>query len=48
VQDRFVSAPADEDAQVHPAKATKTAEVQTGGVVPAEKPAQPEPAQPEK
>jgi hypothetical protein len=42
VQDRFVSAPADEDAQVHPAKATKTAEVQTGGVAPAEKPAQPE------
>ncbi len=35
VQDRFVSAPADDDAQVQPAKATKTAEVQTGGVVPA-------------
>jgi hypothetical protein len=48
VQDRFVSAPADEDAQVHPAKATKTAEVQTGGTAPpAEKPAQPQPAQPE-
>jgi hypothetical protein len=47
-QDRFVSAPADEDAQVHPAKATKTAEVQTGGVAPTEKPAQPQPAQPEK
>jgi hypothetical protein len=44
VQDRFVSAPADDAAQVQPAKATKTAEVQTGGVVPAaaEKPAQPE------
>jgi hypothetical protein len=35
VQDRFVTAPADEDAQVHPAKATKTAEAQTGGVAPA-------------
>jgi hypothetical protein len=46
VQDRFVSAPAD-DAQVQPAKATKTAEVQTGGVAPAEKPAQAQP-QPEK
>src|SRR5215468_2791996 len=47
VQDRFVGAPADEDAQVHPAKATKTAEVQTGGVAPAEKAAQ-QPVQPEK
>ena len=35
VQDRFVSAPAEEDAQVQPAKSTKTAEAQTGGVVPA-------------
>jgi hypothetical protein len=35
VQDRFVSAPADDDAQAQPAKATKTAEAQTGGVVPA-------------
>jgi len=43
VQDRFVSTPADDDAQVQPAKATKTAEVQTGGVVPAQKPAQPQP-----
>ena len=42
VQDRFVSAPVDDDAQVQPVKATKTAEVQTGGVAPAEKPAQPE------
>ena len=43
VQDRFVSAPADDDAPVQPAKATKTAEVQTGGVAPAaEKPVQPE------
>jgi hypothetical protein len=40
VQDRFVSTPVDDDAQVQPAKATKTAEVQTGGVAPAEKPAQ--------
>ena len=40
VQDRFVSAPAGDDAVVHPAKATKTAEMQTGGVAPAEKPAQ--------
>ncbi|MFO1110974.1 MAG: hypothetical protein U1E61_17490 [Bradyrhizobium sp.] len=39
VQDRFVSAPAADEAVVHPAKATKTAEVQTGGVAPAEKPA---------
>jgi hypothetical protein len=46
VQDRFVSAPAADDAQVHPAKATKTAEVQTGGVAPAEKSAQAQP-QPE-
>ena len=46
VQDRFVSAPLDGDAQVQPAKATKTAEVQTGGVAPAEKPTQP--VQPEK
>ena len=42
VQDRFVSAPLDGDAQAQPAKATKTAEAQTGGVAPAEKPAQPE------
>jgi hypothetical protein len=44
VQDRFVSAPADDAAQAQPAKTTKTAEVQTGGVVPAaaEKPVQPE------
>jgi hypothetical protein len=35
VQDRFVSAPAEADAQVQPAKSTKTAEVQTGGVAPA-------------
>ena len=48
VQDRFVSAPVDDDAQVHPAKATKTAEAQTGGVAPADKPAQDKPAQPEK
>lgn len=40
VQDRFVSVPANEDAVAHPAKATKTAEVQTGGVAAAEKPAQ--------
>jgi hypothetical protein len=43
VQDRFVSAPLDADAQAQPAKATKTAEAQTGGKAPpAEKPAQPE------
>jgi len=44
VQDRFVSAPLDGDAQAQPAKATKTAEAQTGGKAPpAEKPApQPE------
>ena len=43
VQDRFVSAPVkNDDAQVPPAKATKTAEAQTGGVVPAEKSPQPE------
>jgi hypothetical protein len=43
VQDRFASTPADEDAQVQPVKATKTAEVHTGGTAPpAEKPAQPE------
>jgi hypothetical protein len=46
VQDRFVSAPLDEDVQAQPAKATKTAEAQTGGKAPpAEKPAL---AQPEK
>jgi hypothetical protein len=44
VQDRFVSAPLDGDAQVQPSKATKTAEAQTGGKAPPEKPAQ----QPEK
>ncbi len=39
VQDRFVSAPLDGDAQAQPAKATKTAEAQTGGKAPpAEKP----------
>jgi hypothetical protein len=43
VQDRFVSTPNDEDAPAQPVKATKTAEVQTGGVAPAEKPAQPQP-----
>ncbi len=43
VQDRFVSAPLDADAQAQPAKATKAAEAQTGGKAPpAEKPAQPE------
>jgi hypothetical protein len=44
VQDRFVSAPLDGDAQAQPAKATKTAEAQTGGKAPpADKPApQPE------
>ena len=48
VQDRFVSAPLDGDAQVQPAKATKTAEAQTGGKAPpAEKPVQAQP-QPEK
>src|SRR5262249_5122479 len=49
VQDRFVSAPVDEDAPVQPVKATKTAEVQTGGVAPAGKSApQKKPAQPKK
>lgn len=43
VQDRFASTPANDEAVVHPAKATKTAEAQTGGVAPAEKPAQPQP-----
>jgi hypothetical protein len=43
VQDRFVSAPVNDDAHVQPAKATKTAEAQTGGVAPAEKPAQGQP-----
>jgi hypothetical protein len=48
VQDRFVSAPLDGDAQVQPAKATKTAEAQTGGKAPpTEKPVQTQP-QPEK
>jgi hypothetical protein len=42
VQDRFVSTPNDEEAPAQSVKATKTAEVQTGGVAPAEKPAQPE------
>ena len=43
VQDRFVNVPLDEDVQIQPAKATKTAEVHTGGVAPpVEKPAQPE------
>jgi len=42
MQDRFASTPVSDDAIVQPAKATKTAEVQTGGVAPAEKPAQPE------
>jgi hypothetical protein len=40
VQDRFVSAPLD-DGQAAPAKATKTAEAQTGGAAPPEKAAQP-------
>jgi hypothetical protein len=35
IQDRFVSMPTDEGAQAQPAKSTKTAEAQTGGVVPA-------------
>ena len=49
VQDRFVSAPVDEDAQVQPVRATKTAEAQTGGVAPADKSAQPKkPAQPKR
>jgi hypothetical protein len=49
VQDRFVSAPVDEGAQAQPVKATKTAEIQTGGVAPADKSAQPKkPAQPKK
>ena len=47
VQDRFVSAH-DDETPAQPAKATKTAEVQTGGVAPAEKPAQEKPAQPAK
>ncbi len=42
VQDRFVSAPLDADVPAQPAKATKTAEAQTGGVAPAEKSAQPQ------
>jgi hypothetical protein len=44
MQDRFVSAPADDDAHAQPVKATKTAEAHTGGVAPAaaEKPVQPE------
>ncbi|MCP4615939.1 MAG: hypothetical protein GY844_05840 [Bradyrhizobium sp.] len=42
VQDRFAGTPVNDDASVQPAKATKTAEVQTGGVAPAEKSAQPE------
>ncbi|MBI5318472.1 hypothetical protein [Bradyrhizobium sp.] len=37
VQDRFAGQPANDEAVVHPAKATKTAEVQTGGVAPADK-----------
>jgi hypothetical protein len=46
VQDRFVSAPLEGDAQAQPAKGTKTAEAQTGGKAPpVDKPAQ---AQPEK
>src|SRR5689334_12740957 len=49
VQDRFVSAPVDEGAQAQPVKATKTAEIQTGGVAPADKSAQPKKqAQPKK
>jgi hypothetical protein len=49
VQDRFASTPVSDDAIVQPAKATKTAEVQTGGVAPADKSAQEKPAQqPEK
>jgi hypothetical protein len=50
VQDRFVSAPVNDDAQIQPAKAvgTKTAEVQTGGAAPAEKPGQEKPARPDK
>ncbi len=35
VQDRFVAVPSDDDAPAQPVKATKTAEAQTGGVVPA-------------
>jgi hypothetical protein len=45
VQDRFAATPADDDAHAQPVKPTKTAEAQTGGVVPAapaDKPAQPE------
>jgi hypothetical protein len=45
VQDRFVSAPLDGDAQAQPAKATKTAEAQTGGKAP---PAEKTAPQPEK
>ena len=43
MQDRFVSSAVEGDAAVQPAKSTKTAEAQTGGVVPVatEKPAQP-------
>src|SRR5689334_13059890 len=44
VQDRFVSAPLEGDAQAQPVKGTKTAEAQTGGKAPpAEKPAQTQP-----
>lgn len=40
LQDRFASTPVNEEAQAQPAKATKTAEAQTGGVA-TEKPAKP-------
>jgi hypothetical protein len=39
-QDRLASTPLNGDAQVQPAKATKTAEVQTGGIGSGEKPTQ--------
>jgi hypothetical protein len=44
VQDRFVGTPLGDDTQVQPAKSTKTAEVQTGGVAPPDKSAQEKPA----
>jgi len=41
-QDRVAGTPVEGEAQLQPAKATKTAEAQTGGVAPAEKQARPE------
>jgi len=42
LQDRFAATPVNDEPHVQPAKATKTAEAQTGGLVAADKTARPE------